>query len=175
MTAHVQTNAKGGGKRAVATMHVRFTVTDGAEERQFVMIGEGEDSGDKATYKAMTGAQKYALLKLFLISTGDDPEADGAKAMIAPPKPATPPAPKPTPPAAVFVGEGTSQNHRLPPREPGDDREPAEGNVSAMVPPCPECGTSKKVIRSKYAGKTWACLACKARFGPPNGIPKEAK
>lgn len=43
--------------------------------------GQGEDSGDKGYYKAYTGAMKYFLLKTFLISTGDDPEAtdsDGA-------------------------------------------------------------------------------------------------
>jgi hypothetical protein len=40
------------------------------------MIGEGQDAGDKGPYKAMTGAQKYALMKTFMIPTGDDPEAD---------------------------------------------------------------------------------------------------
>ena len=38
--------------------------------------GEGADTGDKGIYKAMTGAEKYFLMKTFLISTGDDPEAD---------------------------------------------------------------------------------------------------
>ncbi len=38
--------------------------------------GEGADSGDKGIYKAMTGAEKYFLLKSFFVSTGDDPEAD---------------------------------------------------------------------------------------------------
>jgi hypothetical protein len=38
--------------------------------------GDGTDSGDKGVYKAITGAIKYALLKTFLISTGDDPEKD---------------------------------------------------------------------------------------------------
>lgn len=36
----------------------------------------GYDSGDKATYKAMTGAIKYALLSVFLLETGDDPEEE---------------------------------------------------------------------------------------------------
>jgi hypothetical protein len=39
-----------------------------------VGIGEGTDSGDKAAYKAQTGAYKYALWKTFAIATGDDPE-----------------------------------------------------------------------------------------------------
>lgn len=39
-------------------------------------IGYGADTGDKGVYKAMTGCEKYMLMKGFLISTGDDPEAD---------------------------------------------------------------------------------------------------
>ena len=32
--------------------------------------------GDKGVYKAITGANKYLLFKLFQIETGDDPEKD---------------------------------------------------------------------------------------------------
>lgn len=41
-------------------------------------IGEGQDSGDKATNKAMSVAHKYALLQVFCIPTEDpkDPEND---------------------------------------------------------------------------------------------------
>lgn len=61
----------------VATVLMQFTMTDGGPERiTFDILGEGMDSGDKNVYKAQTGAEKYALLKLFLIPTGDDPEAD---------------------------------------------------------------------------------------------------
>jgi hypothetical protein len=38
--------------------------------------GYGDDPGDKGVYKAETGAEKYLFMKTFLISTGDDPEAD---------------------------------------------------------------------------------------------------
>ena len=34
--------------------------------------------GDKGVYKAMTGANKYLLFKLFQIATGDDPEVDAS-------------------------------------------------------------------------------------------------
>ena len=64
------------GEERLATLTVRFTATDGKTDFSFIVIGEGQDRGDKATYKAMTGATKYALLKLFLIPTGDDPEKD---------------------------------------------------------------------------------------------------
>jgi hypothetical protein len=38
--------------------------------------GSGQDPGDKAHYKAMTGALKYALRQSFAVPTGDDPERD---------------------------------------------------------------------------------------------------
>ena len=47
-------------------------------------VGCGNDKsksgsvGDKGVYKALTGANKYLLFKLFQIETGDDPEKDEA-------------------------------------------------------------------------------------------------
>lgn len=66
---------------AVTTLH---TIVDGESGEQFVVqgYGQGQDSGDKGGYKALTGAIKYFLLKTFMIPTGDDPEAtdgNGAK------------------------------------------------------------------------------------------------
>lgn len=69
------------GPIAVATVHVTFTAHDGETGETMEVastVGEGMDSGDKAVFKAMTGATKYAVLKLFLIPTGDDPEKDDA-------------------------------------------------------------------------------------------------
>ena len=45
----------------------------------FRAAGSGNDKnskgvGDKGIYKALTGASKYALLKTFMLETGDDPE-----------------------------------------------------------------------------------------------------
>ena len=40
--------------------------------------GDGLDTGDKATGKAMTYADKYALMKAYKISTGDDPDKDAS-------------------------------------------------------------------------------------------------
>lgn len=41
-----------------------------------VITGEGMDKGDKAGYKAYTGALKYFLANTFMVATGDDPEKD---------------------------------------------------------------------------------------------------
>lgn len=48
---------------------------------EFNVAASGNDRnrngvGDKGIYKAMTGASKYAMLKLFSLATGDDPEKD---------------------------------------------------------------------------------------------------
>ena len=55
-----------------------FTLTDmetGFYEESIIR-GEGLDRGDKAGYKAYTGAIKYYLANTFLIPTGDDPEKE---------------------------------------------------------------------------------------------------
>lgn len=67
-----------GNREYIVTVHMEFTFMDGdtGETISFNTVGEGQDAGDKGSYKAMTGAQKYALMKVFMIPTGDDPEAD---------------------------------------------------------------------------------------------------
>ena len=40
------------------------------------MVGQAEDTGDKALYKAYSGAMKYFLIQTFSIGSEDDPELD---------------------------------------------------------------------------------------------------
>lgn len=57
---------------------LKFTLTDietGFSESSAI-TGEGIDKGDKAGYKAYTGALKYFLANTFMVATGDDPEKD---------------------------------------------------------------------------------------------------
>ena len=57
----------------------RFVNTDNPTEYiDMVSYGDGVDSQDKAPGKAMTYADKYALLKAYKIQTGDDPDANGS-------------------------------------------------------------------------------------------------
>jgi hypothetical protein len=74
---HGITTSKG-QQEQIARVVMEYTLIDGdsGERLTFKMPGEGQDRGDKGSYKAVTGATKYALTKLFLIPTGDDPEAD---------------------------------------------------------------------------------------------------
>ncbi len=62
----------------VKTKHT-FSDSDSGESIEVFGFGSGEDSGDKAIYKAITGAMKYFVSKNFLMSTGDDPERDEEK------------------------------------------------------------------------------------------------
>lgn len=57
-------------------LEVTFVDADSGEQFTGTYFGDGSDSDDKGVYKAMTGAQKYALMKTFLVETGDDPERD---------------------------------------------------------------------------------------------------
>lgn len=70
------------GPRETRTeIKIRFKFIDGIEgvwtEPQ-ELWADGDDPIDKGIYKAMTGAVKYALMKTFMIATGDDPEGDKA-------------------------------------------------------------------------------------------------
>ncbi len=66
-------------------LQVTFVDADSGESYTGIFFGDGSDPDDKGVYKAITGAQKYALMKTFLVETGDDPERDDA---APPPKPA---------------------------------------------------------------------------------------
>lgn len=60
----------------------RFVNMDNpAEYVDVATYGDGLDSGDKAPGKAMTYADKYALLKAYKITTGDDPDQKASEPM----------------------------------------------------------------------------------------------
>jgi hypothetical protein len=66
------------GDATLTTLSTRYTLIDTETGAEIVLdwAGSGEDKGDKGLYKGMTGSQKYVLMKLFQMSTGDDPEND---------------------------------------------------------------------------------------------------
>ena len=70
---------EGSGKNCNGRMtRLEFTLIDvetGFFEKT-VITGEGMDKGDKAGYKAYTGAVKYYLADTFLVATGDDAEKE---------------------------------------------------------------------------------------------------
>ena len=70
-------------RMARVVMAYTFSDVDSGEEIVAKVAGQGLDPGDKAPYKAMTGALKYALLQSFLLATGDDPEDERADSRTA--------------------------------------------------------------------------------------------
>lgn len=58
----------------------RFVNVDNPSEYiDIPCYGDGIDAGDKATGKAQTYAQKYALMMMYHLVTGDDPDKDASK------------------------------------------------------------------------------------------------
>lgn len=107
------------GVDRLTSVLMRFTAMDGetGESFTFGMLGQGQDPGDKGAYKAETGAEKYAVKKLFMLGDDADPEGDGKtdEAHAKPPKAATKPAtPKPVDHSklvAAFAGLGIPRGH----------------------------------------------------------------
>jgi len=62
----------------LTTIQVEYTLIDAesGESLTSLVYGYGQDKGDKGIYKAATGAEKYFLMKTFLLATDDDPEDD---------------------------------------------------------------------------------------------------
>lgn len=57
-------------------LNVTLTDVETGFEEHSDSYGEGTDKGDKAIYKAMTGALKYWFANTFAVATGDDAEND---------------------------------------------------------------------------------------------------
>jgi len=68
-------NTRNGNEQVTVYLHVRWFVSNGTDEISFRTIGEAADTGDKASNKAYTAAQKQAVSKLLLMS-GTDDDAD---------------------------------------------------------------------------------------------------
>jgi hypothetical protein len=67
---------------SIIKIQYKFMTIDGS----FIpvtLIGEGMDTGDKASNKAMAAAHKYALLQLFLIPTGEAKDSEEDSHQVA--------------------------------------------------------------------------------------------
>lgn len=66
------------GKMRYVTLEITYCVadTETGEGYRATVCGSGSDKGDKAIWKAKTGAMKYFLFQTFQIPQGVDPESD---------------------------------------------------------------------------------------------------
>lgn len=62
----------------IKTVYRFVNVDDPEDYIETVTFAEGIDSQDKGSGKAMTYADKYALMKAYKISTGEDPDQTGS-------------------------------------------------------------------------------------------------
>lgn len=69
-----QESCRQDGELTTLVVKYKLMDVDSGEVMESSVIGYGKDSGDKGIYKAATGAEKYYLLKTFLLPTDDDPE-----------------------------------------------------------------------------------------------------
>ena len=78
-----QTNRGGNLIYSVCTVRYTFYAKDGSSV-QCVVVGEGMDSGDKATNKAMSIAFKYACFQVFCIPTEEMKDQDAEVHEVTP-------------------------------------------------------------------------------------------
>lgn len=80
---------KSGSTLLYSRQKIKFTfyAVDGSSVSA-VVIGEGMDSGDKASNKALSVAYKYACLQVFCIPTEDAKDPDGDSYTVTPTAPA---------------------------------------------------------------------------------------
>lgn len=70
-------NSKSGSVLLYKTLRIKYTFfADDGSYVDAIVDGEGMDSGDKASNKAMSVAHKYTLLQVFCIPTSDDKDPD---------------------------------------------------------------------------------------------------
>lgn len=95
-----------GGNLIYSVMKVKYTfyASDGSSVSATV-VGEGMDSGDKASNKAMSVAMKYAMFQVFCIPTEEmrDPDEESHEVEPLPTPPVSPkPSNLPTAPSNLF-------------------------------------------------------------------------
>lgn len=80
--------SKEGKALLYSILRIRYTffAEDGSSVSA-VVIGEGMDSGDKASNKAMAVAMKYAFFQVFCVPTEEMPDPDAESPSVTPQKP----------------------------------------------------------------------------------------
>ena len=135
-----------GGNLIYSILKVRYTfyAEDGSSVSA-VVIGEGMDSGDKASNKAMAVAMKYAMFQTFCIPTEEMPDPDAETPPPSrPQKPAQQrpqqpqqPAPRPEAPQQQAPQQAARRQRQAPP-PPDVQPEPMEAEDGYYY--CKDCG-----------------------------------
>lgn len=97
----------------------RFFAVDGSSVTTET-IGEGMDSGDKASNKAMSVAHKYAFLQIYCIPTHDPKDPENESQELKPKPPVQPQRPAPSPQRQAYQGppgRAPQPSRVVPPRD----------------------------------------------------------
>ena len=141
-------------------------------------LGTGADTGDKAIYKAMTGAIKYGLRSAFLVPDEADPEADEAvderpapssyeDLQNSPPRPLPLFAPKPQPGRSNTAASSTpSQTSTAP--APAAAAPLTTSGVQGALPTDAQFAAYR--VRFKKLGDELSLAGLKASGGVPSAI-----
>jgi hypothetical protein len=80
--------SKSGNTLIYTTVHAEFdfVATKDGSKHTVATFGEAMDSGDKSTNKAMSAAQKYAILQAFVVPTEGDNDTENHTHELAPVK-----------------------------------------------------------------------------------------
>lgn len=81
----VNQTPRGESRRLFVRIKTTYRFVNRDDKTDYIEIatyGDGVDSQDKAPGKAMTYADKYALLKAYKIQTGEDPDATGSDDLV---------------------------------------------------------------------------------------------
>lgn len=126
-------SGKGGTQYCVEVKVTLRIVHKSGEWMEIDCYGEGQDAGDKAIYKAITGARKYAIQCLLGLSSTDDPEEDSDEDLKE--LKGKPSNVRYSPPTSHGTnGQARPQNNNKPPRSSGS-QPPHDPKTGVLVPP----------------------------------------
>ena len=128
---NVKTTSKTTFFTRIETTYRFVNVDDPEDYIETVTFAEGIDSQDKGSGKAMTYGDKYALMKAYKISTGDDPDQTAS----------------------------TEENYRPANTRPGtQEKYSANGD---FTPQCAVCTDDISVAEHDYSVKYWGKPLCR--------------
>ncbi len=124
----------------ITTVRMKHTIVDAesGESIEAWSAGQGADNQDKGVFKAITGANKYFLLKTFLLSGDDDPEKEAEA-----PKPSAKP---------VMAKPAVKQQSQAPQTEPAPAKPAANAQKKptfSMKPKAPAAATPPTEVLAK--------------------------
>lgn len=155
-------SGRNGGNLIYSILTIRYTfyAEDGSSVSA-VVIGEGMDSGDKASNKAMAVGMKYAMFQTFCIPTEEMRNDDPDKTT---PEPTTPAKKTPPSPPAVLQPE-------TPPVAPKEPEKFICQRCGKLLTPYKDANGKEISVRQHAAGcekkfGQWLCLDCINKLYP---------